>query len=169
MCKRWKPFHTFNKQIDNYGDTWIADSLNPMFRLVKYQPGNHFDKHEDGFFWQDWNKKTFATFMIYLNTVDPENGGATQFYEHGTSIQPREGCLCVFPVKDVMHQGQIVKTCKYLLRTDILYRLQEKDSIWLDFRKKIFKTFQKANETDEMKDWNDYFNICMDYNKYRNF
>jgi aryl-alcohol dehydrogenase-like predicted oxidoreductase len=51
-------------------------------------------------------------FIFYLNTLDEEDGGETEFY-NGTKIRPKEGKLILFPTDIVhIHRGCMVKTDK---------------------------------------------------------
>lgn len=72
--------------------TWRLDSLNPCFRLCKYNPSGHFGPHYDSDYVVDpINHRSLKTFMIYLNpcrgAVDDPNidldggylGGQTNF------------------------------------------------------------------------------------------
>ena len=51
-------------------------------------------------------------FIFYLNTLDEEDGGETEFY-NGNKIRPKEGKLIIFPTDIVhVHRGCMVKTDK---------------------------------------------------------
>jgi hypothetical protein len=46
---------------------WVPTSVNPCFRFCKYEKGGHFQKHRDGgFVWND-EKRSIFTLLIYLN------------------------------------------------------------------------------------------------------
>lgn len=85
---------------------------------------------KDGFF--DWHidfcqeeKRLFA-FIYYLNTLDEEDGGETEFYD-GTKIRPEEGKLILFPTDLVhFHRGCVVKSnkSKYIV-TGFICRLED--------------------------------------------
>lgn len=71
---------------------------------------------KDGFF--DWhidynlNEQRLLAFIYYLNTLDEDDGGETEFYD-GTKIRPKEGKLIMFPTDIVhFHRGCVVKTEK---------------------------------------------------------
>lgn len=153
LFQLWLPHKSFETMVDECGDEWTIDGLNTHFRLCRYLKGDKFDRHEDGFFWGSWNRKSFTTFMLYLNDVPVEHGGATDFYEHGTVIQPREGSLIVFPVEDMMHKGHELKQGrKYILRSDVMYRCTKcKDVQALG---QVYQAYEKARLSDT---WDDFF------------
>lgn len=161
LWKRWEP-KQFLTQVDEWGDTWRATGLNCRFRLARYGPGDKFEEHEDGFYWSAWNKRTFATFMMYLNDVPIENGGATEFHEHGVSIQPKEGSLVVFPVDNLLHRGQVLMHGeKYILRTDIMYELEScRDETT---RKSLYELYTHACTVDDDKSWSQFLRVGEEY------
>jgi len=120
---RLKEHNPFQTVRDEHGDYWKAVGINPRFRLVRYDEGDSFQTHQDGFYWQDWNRKTFATAMVYLNSMEEEDGGVTRFHDICTVVKPAQGLLVVFCVNDLIHCGERCKKEKYLLRTDIFYEL----------------------------------------------
>lgn len=150
---RLKPFNEFKTVIDEHGDTWTAVGINPRFRIVRYDAGNKFARHQDGFYWPEWNQRTFATAMVYLNdATKDENGkvcGATRFYDISTVVEPKQGLLVTFLVNDLDHCGEECNSQKYLLRTDIVYRLEvpKKDNIeqWNNERQEIFAEFLRMS------------------------
>lgn len=98
-----------------------AIGLNERFRFYKYQPGQQFRKHFDQSFIRNDVEASYYTFMIYLN--DDYEGGETTFNE--LPIQPRQGMALVFK-HDLEHAGNsVTKGIKYVLRTDIMFRLEE--------------------------------------------
>jgi hypothetical protein len=63
-------------------------------------------------------------FMIYLN--DDFEGGETTFPEF--LIRPEQGMALIFN-HDVYHSGrEVTRGTKYVLRTDVMYRLMDKDT-----------------------------------------
>lgn len=92
-----------------------------MFRFYKYEKGQQFRKHRDQSFIRNGNEWSFYTFMIYLN--DEFEGGATSFNQ--IDIVPKLGDCLVF-LHDLEHEGStLTKGIKYVLRTDIMYRLDD--------------------------------------------
>ncbi|MFN8284166.1 MAG: 2OG-Fe(II) oxygenase [Chitinophagales bacterium] len=97
-----------------------AIGLNELFRFYKYKSGQEFKRHRDQSYIRNDMEASYFTFMIYLN----ENylGGETTFAD--ISIQPKQGMALIF-LHDLEHSGNPVKDgTKYVLRTDIMYRLQ---------------------------------------------
>lgn len=97
-----------------------AVELNEVFRCYKYHPGQVFKRHRDQSFLRDNGDASYITFMIYLN--DSFKGGATHF-QH-TSVIPKQG-TCLLFLHDLEHEGAMVtEGIKYVLRTDVMYRLK---------------------------------------------
>jgi prolyl 4-hydroxylase len=99
----------------------VAVGLNELFRFYRYEPGQLFKKHIDESFIRNELEASYFTFMIYLN--DDYEGGETKF--NMTSVKGRKGMALVF-LHSLPHEGAEVKSgIKYVLRTDIMYRLAE--------------------------------------------
>lgn len=103
----------------------LADSapvgVNERLRFYRYEDGQQFNWHYDGYFERLNGERSRLTFMVYLN--DGFEGGHTSFQEH--SIAPRAGAALFF-VHEILHKGQpVFKGRKYVLRTDVMY-LHEK-------------------------------------------
>ncbi|WP_460217800.1 2OG-Fe(II) oxygenase [Psychroserpens sp. MEBiC05023] len=100
----------------------IAIGLNEMFRIYRYEPGQRFKMHRDGSYERNDKEFSILSFLIYLN-ADFE-GGATEFRKIAT-IQPKSGMALVFH-HPLRHEGkEIVSGVKYVLRTDVMYKLNE--------------------------------------------
>jgi prolyl 4-hydroxylase len=98
----------------------LAVGLNELFRFYKYEIGQQFKRHRDQSFIRDENEASYFTFMIYLN--DNYQGGATTFEQ--MAIQPKQGTALIFQ-HSLEHEGSAVNHgIKYVLRTDIMYRLK---------------------------------------------
>jgi hypothetical protein len=97
-----------------------AVGLNELFRVYKYQPGQEFKKHRDQSYIRNDIEASYFTFMIYLN--GNYEGGETTF--NGLAVVPKQGMALLF-LHDLEHEGSPVKQgIKYVLRTDIMYRLE---------------------------------------------
>lgn len=97
-----------------------AVGLNELFRFYRYQPGQEFKKHRDQSYIRNDIEASYYTFMIYLN--DNYEGGETTFND--LTIVPRQGTALLF-LHELEHEGSSVKQgIKYVLRTDIMYRLE---------------------------------------------
>ena len=82
------------------------------FQIQHYKSGGLFKWHSDN----EENINRFLSFIWYLNTVDIENGGSTDFL-NGKSIQPKEGSILFFPATwNCIHRGNILKSGdKYII------------------------------------------------------
>lgn len=101
---------------------WKAVGLNERFRYYRYDIGQRFARHTDGYFERTNGERSHFTFMVYLN--DGFEGGATAFHESSPSllITPERGMALVFYHRQ-LHEGMpVVKGRKYVLRTDVMYR-----------------------------------------------
>lgn len=123
LWQRVKPF--FPKPIDN----WIPCGVNERLRFYRYEPGQKFDWHTDGFFLRDNGDKSFFTFMVYLNQ-DVE-GGETCFQldpdqtRKVVKVKPKTG-LALFFSHPFLHKGDtVIKGIKYVLRTDVMFQQQD--------------------------------------------
>ena len=103
---------------------WKAIGLNERFRFYRYDPGQRFDVHMDGYFRRDNGEQSQLTFMVYLN--DGFEGGATTFYDREGSrpksnVEPRTGMALVFEHQQWHEGAPVVDGRKYVLRTDVMY------------------------------------------------
>lgn len=99
----------------------VAIGLNELFRFYRYKPGEEFKQHRDQSYIRNSHESSFYTFMIYLN--GDFEGGETTFNER--AIRPLTGMALIF-LHNLEHAGKPVKKgTKYVLRTDIMYRLEE--------------------------------------------
>lgn len=106
---------------------WAPVGLNERLRFYRYDVGQQFDWHHDGYFERDNGERSFFTFMIYLN--DDFEGGGTSFREDHTGpvafgmlhVTPRKGMALLFH-HPLPHRGDPVTAGrKYVLRTDVMY------------------------------------------------
>jgi len=114
----WQHIASFApKQIGNSK----AVGLNELFRFYRYEAGQEFKRHRDQSYIRSEIEASYYTFMIYLN--DNYEGGETTF--NNLTIQPKQGTALIF-LHDLEHEGSSVKKgIKYVLRTDIMFRLEE--------------------------------------------
>jgi predicted 2-oxoglutarate/Fe(II)-dependent dioxygenase YbiX len=102
---------------------WRALGLNERFRFYRYDPGQKFSPHWDGYFRRDNGEQSQLTFMVYLN--DDFTGGETKFYlDDGTprlEVRPERGMALVFVHRQLHEGAPVVHGRKYVLRTDVMY------------------------------------------------
>ena len=97
----------------------IAVGLNELFRFYRYKPGQKFNRHLDESFIRNESEASYYTFMIYLN--EEYTGGETVF--DNITIEGKQGMGLIF-LHSLPHEGaEVLKGTKYVLRTDIMYRL----------------------------------------------
>ena len=95
--------------------------LNELFRFYKYQVAQQFKRHRDQSFIRNDIEASYFTFMIYLN--DNYQGGDTTF--NNLTIKPKQGMALIFQ-HDLEHEGSpVTQGIKYVLRTDIMFKLDE--------------------------------------------
>lgn len=103
---------------------WVPVGLNERLRFYRYDVGQQFDWHLDGYFERPSGERSFFTFMVYLN--EDFEGGETSFvtgkYNRDIlDIKPVTGMALLF-LHRIEHKGQPVKSGrKYVLRTDVMY------------------------------------------------
>lgn len=93
--------------------------FNDRLRYYRYGVGQQFDWHLDGSVRTGEADRSHLTFMVYLN--DDFDGGSTDFGWEW--VKPKQGMALVFP-HHLRHRGGVVQRgVKYVLRTDVMYRL----------------------------------------------
>jgi len=111
-----------------FQNKWTPVGLNERLRLYRYDVGQQFDWHHDGYFQGPNGERSFFTFMVYLN--DDFDGGATSFSDEGFGlstggvirITPAKGMALLFH-HPILHRGDpVTRGRKYVLRTDVMYR-----------------------------------------------
>lgn len=103
----------------NMGNSRVC-GLNELLRYYKYETGQKFQRHRDQSFIRDQFEASYLTVLVYLN--DGFEGGATSF--QGRKVIPETGKCVVFP-HHLEHEGsEVHHGVKYVLRTDVMYRLE---------------------------------------------
>jgi prolyl 4-hydroxylase len=113
------------ERLEKYVPAQIGNSravgLNELFRFYKYEPGQQFKRHIDESFIRNEVEASYYTFMIYLN--EGYAGGETRFDD--VAVNGEKGKALVF-LHSLPHEGsEVTRGIKYVLRTDIMYRLKE--------------------------------------------
>lgn len=104
-----------------------AVGLNERLRFYRYDPGQKFDWHQDGYFERENGERSQFTFMVYLN--DGYSGGGTSFvdpygrmFDPFTVVPSRGSALFFYHQLD--HRGdELIEGRKYVLRSDVMYSL----------------------------------------------
>lgn len=100
-------------------DSRALCGLNERLRYYRYGTEQQFAWHLDGPVRTGEDDRSYLTFMIYLN--DDFEGGSTDF--GWESVKPVRGMALIFP-HHLRHRGAAVRRgIKYVLRTDVMYRL----------------------------------------------
>ena len=76
-----------------YKGRWRPSGVNPCLRVLKYEPGDHFELHQDGSYTiapcgEDPGGRSFLTLQIYLNCGGGADfsGGSTRFFKNVAAI-----------------------------------------------------------------------------------
>jgi prolyl 4-hydroxylase len=127
-----------NQGMGMYG-TWEIESLNPCFRICKYDPDGHFAPHYDSDYVATPEHRSLKTFMIYLN--DDYGAGETNFVDDHAlffddaakrykapasavkaGLKARQGDALIFD-HNILHEGATVSSgVKYIMRCEVMYR-----------------------------------------------
>lgn len=152
LWQRLKPQYPFLEVKDKFGTVWKACGLNSHIRVVKYHPGQGLSLHEDGFYQPAYNCRSFATAMVYLNSVKLEDGGATHFTELSLRLQPQQGLGVFFLVDDLLHTGEPCQQVKYLWRSDVMYECTPQPVPIDHLYQKWFAAYQEAQQFPDNPD-----------------
>lgn len=107
--------------------------VNERLRFYRYDPGQAFRWHRDGFYQSPDGRRSRLTYMVYLN--DDFEGGETKFRATSLNqiedlvVKPAKGMALVFS-HPLLHEGAAVtRGRKYVVRTDVMY---ESDGPYVD-------------------------------------
>lgn len=107
-----------------------SSGLNERFRFYRYDPGQTFRPHLDGHFARN-DERSQLTFMVYLNgeceggetVIYIQDDGWTRPDDTEIRVKPEAGKALVF-FHYLLHEGAPVTAGrKYVLRTDVMYRV----------------------------------------------
>lgn len=110
-------------QLHNPG--WECIGLNERFKIYKYSgPDQYFASHYDGSFERvPLFEQSWVTMLLYLN--EDFEGGQTSFVDG--EIEPKTGLAAFMTQHNYLHEArEATGGSKYVLRTDVMYRLIEK-------------------------------------------
>ncbi|XP_064603709.1 uncharacterized protein LOC135469107 [Liolophura sinensis] len=109
----------------DFNSRWKPLGLNKRLRFLRYDPGEYFKPHYDGFFEAENGDRSFITAQLYLN--EGFEGGSTTFLStsgndsQARPLVPRTGSVLIFQ-HNIFHEGSIlVKGRKYAMRTDVMF------------------------------------------------
>jgi prolyl 4-hydroxylase len=93
---------------------------NERLRYYRYDPGQRFAPHTDGYFERDSGERSYYTLLVYLN--GGYEGGETDVWgERPVRVVPAAG-LALFFRHHLEHEGRaLVRGRKYVLRTDVMF------------------------------------------------
>ena len=89
--------------------------------IQRVDKGGYFNWHTD--YTEDPNEQRILAIIVYLNDIDEENGGSTEF-NSGRKVQPEAGKVLIFPTSDLhLHRGNTIidGNSKYIM-TNFLTR-----------------------------------------------
>eukprot|EP01090_Pellita_catalonica_P002712 TRINITY_DN12288_c0_g1_i1.p1 TRINITY_DN12288_c0_g1~~TRINITY_DN12288_c0_g1_i1.p1 ORF type:complete len:271 (-),score=38.06 TRINITY_DN12288_c0_g1_i1:198-986(-) len=133
---RIKKFIPEAETIAGEGD-FVFDHVNSRYRFAKYFAGQGFALHKDKPTIYGNDFCSIYTVNIYLNDLTPEQKGLTRFFEKmlvnkdTTPIASAGGVaggILIFkqslaPFSPIHDGDQVMSGLKYLMRTDIIYRV----------------------------------------------
>ena len=88
----------------------------PSFNIQRYLPGDHFSKIHTERSSTSTSHRVFA-WMTYLNDLDKDSGGSTNFEHFDISFKPKKGKTLIWPAEWThAHSGDIIKSgVKYII------------------------------------------------------
>ena len=92
-------------------------------QIQRTDKGGYFDWHSDNSDPEQW-----LAVITYLNDIDEENGGSTEF-NSGRKVQPERGKVIIFPVTHLhLHKGNTILNgpSKYIITTFIINPYERK-------------------------------------------
>jgi len=108
----WWKTHPSNKYSEN--QIGIQDLFNTItgFQIQRTEKGDGYDWHTD----YSLADQRFLTYIYYLNTLDEEDGGCTEFV-NGLKVRPEQGKLLIFPATwTCVHKGNpVLGKTKYII------------------------------------------------------
>jgi predicted 2-oxoglutarate/Fe(II)-dependent dioxygenase YbiX len=101
---------------------WHLVGFNERWRFYRYDPGQRFKPHYDGYYQRPNGERSHFTFMMYLN--EGAEGGETVFGDERPPlrVRPTRGTALVFYHKQLHEGAPVIRGRKYVLRTDVMYR-----------------------------------------------
>ena len=125
-----KDYSVFNEYFDelfncydDYKKQWpfIRENIKtldiPSFNVQRYLPGEHFSKMHAERSSTSTSHRLFA-WMTYLNDLDENAGGCTNFQHFGIKVKPEKGKTLIWPAEWThAHSGEVLKKGKKYIIT----------------------------------------------------
>jgi len=135
-----------NIDHDNHS-SWELNSINPLFRFIKYTNGGSLVPHYDAPYIKDNKERTLVTLVIYLTSN--KCGGETRFIKDPQSniscyhrnledwdrfpknseiiskINPSKGNALIFDHRTLHDSKKILNDKKIIIRTDLIFTRKE--------------------------------------------
>ena len=116
-------FDELYKCYEDYKKQWpfINENIKildiPSFNVQRYLAGEHFSKIHSERMSTSTSHRVFA-WMTYLNDLEEDSGGYTNFHHFGLKIRPQKGKTLIWPAEWThAHSGEILKFGKKYIIT----------------------------------------------------
>ena len=116
-------FNELFKCYNDYKNQWsfLKSTIKtldiPSFNIQRYLPGDHFSKIHTERSSTSTSHRVFA-WMTYLNDVNEEDGGCTNFSHFNLKIKPKKGKTLIWPAEWThAHSGEVLKQGKKYIIT----------------------------------------------------
>jgi prolyl 4-hydroxylase len=100
------------------------ENIEPI-QFLRYRKGELYKYHHDFLKGDNITNQRVHTILVYLNTLQPEDGGATSFFHYKQKISPKKGAAVWFRnmneegkvIEESLHAGEeiLTDTVKYAL------------------------------------------------------
>ena len=110
--------HTAPPRLD---DMDIVSLVEQRTACMRYSEGEHFGLHTDSPFVAPDGAFTKLSLVLYLN--DDYTGGETVFPDLALEVRPEVGKILLFPPTLNHMSKPIFRGTKYIVRSEVLYRL----------------------------------------------
>ena len=116
-------FNELFKCYNDYKNQWpfLKNSIKtldiPSFNIQRYLPGDHFSKIHTERSSTSTSHRVFA-WMTYLNDINEQDGGCTNFTHFNLKIRPKKGKTLIWPAEWThAHSGEILNQGKKYIIT----------------------------------------------------
>ena len=119
----------------NLAESMIAESIQTDVIVSRTDPGEIYNWHTD-FLGYDTHPARLLTCILYLNDMDEDAGGCTEF-TNGRSVRPEKGKVLIFPATiHYIHRGtRVNKGSKYVIATFSSFNMGPKYPFKIKFDK----------------------------------